>query len=122
MDGNTTVKYLQHYLRQKDLGFLALDSLPPGPQREAQEEQLKHNLFLKLVVEVGGVSRAIFHGKFRGPGEPVKGTLDEELWDVLYYTLCLAEASGIDMEEAIREKERLNNLRFHDEHPFEAGR
>ena len=28
----------------------------------------------------------------------------------------------IDMEEAIREKERLNNLRFHDEHPFEAGR
>ena len=45
MDGNTTVKYLQHYLRQKDLGFLALDSLPPGPQREAQEERLKHNLF-----------------------------------------------------------------------------
>ena len=114
MDGNTTVKYLQHYLRQKDLGFLALDSLPPGPQREVQEEQLKHNLFLKLVEEVGEVSRAIFHGKLRGPGEPVKGTLDEELWDVLYYTLCLAEA--------IREKERLNNLRFHDEHPFEAGR
>ena len=95
MDGNTTVKYLQHYLRQKDLGFLALDSLPPGPQREAQEEQLKHNLFLKLVEEVGEVSRAIFHGKLRGPGEPVKGTLDEELWDVLYYTLCLAEAYGI---------------------------
>ena len=70
---------------------------------------------------MGEVSRAIFHGKFRGPGEPVKGTLDEELWDVLYYTLCLAEAYGIDMEEAIREKERLNNLRFHDEHPFEAG-
>ena len=63
MDGNTTVKYLQHYLRQKDLGFLALDSLPPGPQREAQEERLKHNLFLKLVEEVGEVSRAIFHGQ-----------------------------------------------------------
>ena len=85
MDGNTTVKYLQNYLRQKDLGFLALDSLPPGPQREAQEERLKHNFFLKLVEEVGEVSRAIFHGQFRGPGEPVKGTLDEELWDVLYY-------------------------------------
>lgn len=79
MDGNTTVKYLQNYLRQKDLGFLALDSLPPGPQREAQEERLKHNFFLKLVEEVGEVSRAIFHGQFRGPGEPVKGTLDEEL-------------------------------------------
>ena len=52
----------------------------------------------------------------------MKGTLDEELWDVLYYTLCLAEAYGIDMEEAIREKEQLNNLRFHDEHPFQVGR
>ena len=31
MDGNTTVKYLQNYLRQKDLGFLALDSLPQAP-------------------------------------------------------------------------------------------
>ena len=31
MDGNTTVKYLQHYLRQKDLGFLALDSLTQAP-------------------------------------------------------------------------------------------
>ena len=51
----------------------------------------------------------------------MKGTLDEELWDVLYYTLCLAEAYGIDMEEAIREKERLNNLRWHDEHPFEMA-
>ena len=107
MDGNTTVKYLQNYLRQKDLGFLALDSLPPGPQREAQEERLKHNFFLKLVEEVGEVSRAIFHGKLR---------------DVLYYTLCLAEAYGIDMEEAIREKEQLNNLRFHDERPFQVGR
>ena len=71
---------------------------------------------------MGLVSLAIFHGQFRGPDEPLNGTLDEELWDVLYYTLCLAEAYGIDMEEAIREKERLNNLRFHDEHPFEAGR
>ena len=105
MDGNTTVKYLQSYLKQKDFA--------PGKEM---------NYFLKLVEEVGEVSEAIFHGQFRGPGEPVKGTLDEELWDVLYYTLCLAEAYGIDMEEAIREKEQLNNLRFHDEHPFQVGR
>ena len=72
---------------------------------------MKHNFFLKLVEEVGEVSRAIFHGQFRGPGEPVKGTLDEELWDVLYYTFAW-RSYGIDMEEAIREKERLNNLRF----------
>lgn len=105
MDGNTTVKYLQSYLKQKDF--------VPGKEM---------NYFLKLVEEVGEVSEAIFHGKFRKPGQPIKGTLDEELWDVLYYTLCLAEAYGIDMEEAIREKEQLNNLSFHDEHPFQVGR
>lgn len=105
MDGNTTVKYLQSYLKQKDF--------VPGKEM---------NYFLKLVEEVGEVSEAIFHGKFRKPGQPIKGTLDEELWDVLYYTLCLAEAYGIDMEEAIREKEQLNNLRFHDERPFQVGR
>ena len=43
MDGNTTVKYLQHYLRQKDLGFLALDSLPPGPQREVRRKGCSTN-------------------------------------------------------------------------------
>ena len=31
MDGNTTVKYLQHYLRQKDLGFLAWIACPQAP-------------------------------------------------------------------------------------------
>ena len=80
------------------------------------------NYFLKLVEEVGEVSEAIFHGKFRKPGQPIKGTLDEELWDVMYFVLCLANLYGIDMEETIREKEQLNNLRFHDEHPFQVGR
>lgn len=105
MDGNTTVKYLQSYLKQKDF--------VPGKEM---------NYFLKLVEEVGEVSEAIFHGKFRKPGQPIKGTLDEELWDVMYFVLCLANLYGIDMEEAIREKEQLNNLRFHDEHPFQVGR
>lgn len=78
--------------------------------------------FLKLVEEVGEVSEAIFHGKFRQPGQPIKGTLDEELWDVMYFVLCLANLYGIDMEAAIQEKERLNNLRWHDKPPFEIGR
>ncbi len=122
MDGNTTVKYLQKYLRQKDLGFLAVASMPPGEARQRREQQAAGDFFRKLVEEVGEVSRAISHGAFRKPGEPIKGTLDEELWDVIYYALCLAEFYGIDMEEAIREKEALNNRRFHDAHPFETGR
>ena len=40
----------------------------------------------------------------------------------MYFVLCLANLYGIDMEAAIQEKERLNNLRWHDKHPFELGR
>lgn len=40
----------------------------------------------------------------------------------MYFVLCLANLYGIDMEETIREKEQLNNLRFHDERPFQVGR
>lgn len=122
MEGQTTIKYLQRYLREKDLGFLAFASMPEGEARRQREQQAAGDFFLKLVEEVGEVSRAIFHQQFRQPGQPIKGTLDEELWDVIYYTLCLAEFYGIDMEAAIREKEELNNLRFHDAHPFETGR
>lgn len=122
MEGQTTIKYLQRYLREKDLGFLACAALPPGEERQKREAQAAGDFFRKLVEEVGEVSRAISHRQFRQPGQPIKGTLDEELWDVIYYTLCLAEFYGIDMEAAIREKEALNNRRFHDAHPFQAGR
>ena len=105
MDGDITVKYLQNYIKQNDF----------NPDR-------KMDYFLKLVEEVGEVSEAIFHGKFRQPGQPIKGTLDEELWDVMYFVLCLANLYGVDMEAAIQEKEQLNNLRWHDKHPFELGR
>ncbi len=122
MDGNTTVKYLQTYLEQKDYSFQLLRELPEGADRAGPLAKARQHCFLKLVEEVGEVSRAIFDGKLRQPGDSIKGTLDEELWDVMYYSLCLANLYGIDMEEAIRDKEVLNNQRFHDEHPFEVGR
>ena len=97
-------------------------SMGQEEERQKREAQAAGDFFRKLVEEVGEVSRAISHRQFRQPGQPIKGTLDEELWDVIYYTLCLAEFYGIDMEAAIREKEALNNQRFHDAHPFQAGR
>ena len=49
MEGQTTIKYLQRYLREKDLGFLACAALPPGEERQKREAQAAGDFFRKLV-------------------------------------------------------------------------
>lgn len=84
MDGNITIKYLQDYLWKRDL--------KPGMERE---------YFLKLAEEVGEVARAMHKGLLPKTPDDVVGTLSEELWDVMYYVLALANLYGIDMETVI---------------------
>ncbi len=105
MDGQTTVKYLQHYIRAKD----------HHPDR-------KKDYFLKLSEEVGELAKAMRKDlRPTAPGQ-IKGTLDEELWDVVYYALAIANCYDIDLEQVITEKERLNQEKYHTEFPFEPGR
>ena len=41
-------------------------------------------------------------------GESIKDTIEEELQDVLYYIVCLANMNDIDLQECIYLKEKLN--------------
>lgn len=57
----------------------------------------------QLVEEVGEVARILSrsHGEQSSkPGE-VRGDLADELADVLFVTICLANQSGIDLSEAL---------------------
>ena len=105
MDGKTSILYLQNYIRGKDY----------DPERIG-------DYFLKLVEEVGELSKAIQTGKLWHHPSSIQGTIDEELWDVMYYTIALANCYGIDLEEAIREKEKLNQKRYPSPVPFEQDR
>lgn len=105
MDGVTTVKYLQDYIRQKDY----------------RPEHVK-DYFLKLSEEVGELSRAMRKGlKAKNP-EDIKGTIDEELWDVIYYTLAIANIYDIDLEKVIKVKEEMNQTRYPSSVKFEEYR
>ena len=105
MDGVTTVKYLQDYIRQKDY----------------RPEYVK-DYFLKLSEEVGELSRAMRKGlKAKNP-ENIKGTIDEELWDVIYYTLAIANIYDIDLEKVIKVKEEMNSTRYPSSVKFEEYR
>ena len=95
MDGRISIAYLQSYIKSKD---------------HCPEQVLGY--FLKLAEETGELARAMHKGlRPKAPGE-IRDTVDEELWDVIYYT----------MEAVIPRKEALNNVRYPGPAPFELDR
>ena len=105
MDGRTTIKYLQAFIKEKDY-----------------HPELVKDYFLKLSEEVGELSRAMRKGLKAPDGEEIQGTIDEELWDVIYYALAIANLYGIDMEHVIKVKSEMNERRYPSKVKFEEGR
>ena len=105
MDGNTTVKYLQFYIRQKDY-----------------RPELKKDYFLKLTEEVGELANAMRKDAKAPDLDHLVGSIDEELWDVMYYALAIANLYDIDMEQVIKAKAKLNESRYPSPVPFEENR
>ena len=42
----------------------------------------------------------------------IKETVAEELWDVIYYAIAIANCYHIDLEKVIPKKEKLNNDKY----------
>ena len=96
--GNITIRYLQRYIAHK--------------QNQLDDYDVD-TAYIKLVEEVGELARAFIHGSPRAQSaEQLKGSVEEELCDILYYTLKLANTCGVDMETWIPVKENLNNRRY----------
>ena len=67
--------------------------------------------FFFLFEEVGELSEVIRKNK-RMEDNFIKGTIEEELSDVLYYVLVIANTYDIDLEECFRMKKDLNRERY----------
>ena len=104
MDGKTTVKYLQNYIKQKDY-----------------HPELLKDYFLKLTEEIGELSRAIRKNLKSENGE-IKSTIDEEVWDIIYYAIAIANIYDIDLESVIKEKCRISENKYPSSVVFEEGR
>ncbi|WP_459170177.1 MazG nucleotide pyrophosphohydrolase domain-containing protein [Natronospora cellulosivora (SeqCode)] len=89
-----TLSYLQDYIKDKDF-----------------KPDLKHAYFLKLVEEIGELSEVLRKDK-RMINSNIKDTVEEELYDVLYYLLALANVYEVDLEEAFILKEKVNNKKY----------
>lgn len=72
----------------------------------------ENGYFLKLIEEVGELAEMLRKGPRLAETGSIKGTLEEELYDVLYYLCCIANQHGIDLEQAVRLKEEVNRAKW----------
>lgn len=75
--------------------------------------------FYKLTEEVGELSKAIRKNIRLENSESIKGTVEEELYDVLCYVVCLANSYNINLEESMILKEQLNAKKYNRKSIFE---
>ena len=75
--------------------------------------------FQKLVEEVGELSRAMRKDIRLDNSDGIKGTVEEELYDVLYYVICLSNMYNIDLEKCAILKEELNKEKYNRPSIFE---
>lgn len=94
MSEGITLSFLQNFIKKKDF-----------------RSELRPAYFLKLIEEVGELAEVLRKGKRMEDGK-IKGTLEEELYDVLYYILALANVYDVDMEDCYFLKEKVNDKKY----------
>lgn len=91
-----SLKEMQKYIKAKDF-----------------KPELAHQYFLKLTEEFGELSKAIRKELPAFDEKNIKGTIAEELYDVLYYIIALANIYDIDLEKTASLKEKINLQKDH---------
>lgn len=92
-----TIREFQEYIRSKD-----------------NRAELTDRYFIKLMEEVGELAEAILHDRHLGEAQVAdrRSTMEEEMYDVLYYLAVLANLHDVDLTRAAYLKERFNQQRF----------
>ncbi len=93
-----TLKQLQEAIKR-------IDRLTIG------DSKMSDRYFMKFIEEVGELSESIRKDR-RMVNNDIKGTIEEELYDVLYYIICLANTYDIDLQSSIFLKEELNSKKY----------
>ena len=102
MESDLTIKKLQECIKNID-----------------HKNNSNEKYMLKLMEEVGELAEVIRNNKRMEKGKTIKGTIEEELQDVLYYVVCLANINDIDLQECIELKEKLNCEKYNRKNMFE---
>ncbi|KJY79673.1 MazG nucleotide pyrophosphohydrolase domain-containing protein [Vibrio nigripulchritudo] len=92
---------------------MKLSELQAHIKKFDHKPELADKYFLKLIEEVGELSEAIRKEKVGQPDiSELKGSIAEELYDVLYYIGVLANIHGVELERTHALKEHLNKVKY----------
>lgn len=95
LEDNMTVKDLQAYIKTID-----------------HKPELKMQVMLKLVEEVGELSVEIRRELNQGLTEQLKQNIKYELYDILHFVNHIANIYDIDLVNAIQEKDEINKIKY----------
>lgn len=118
MEKNMTLKEAQFLIKHIEKGSLS------NIEKKKTEEEKKENiqrLILKLIEEFGELAESI-RKDTRYTGTNIKGTIEEEVFDIFYYILAIANEYNIDMEDIFKIKDKINEKKYEREFSLEEAR
>lgn len=113
-----TLKEAQFLIKYIEKGSLS------NIEKKKTEEEKKENiqrLILKLIEEFGELAESI-RKNTRYTGTNIKGTIEEEVFDIFYYILAIANEYNIDMENIFKIKDIINEKKYEREFSLEEAR
>ena len=80
-----------------------------------KDHGIDSSLFMKLVEEVGEVAEVLNKrdGRKASGQDDLNAQLANELVDVIHYAVAIASLNGIDLSDAIVEKDRNASVKYH---------
>ncbi|MDO5088949.1 MAG: MazG nucleotide pyrophosphohydrolase domain-containing protein [Leptotrichiaceae bacterium] len=117
--GNMTIKEFQFLIEHIERGSLQEEE-KIGENSDGKKEN-GQRLVLKLIEEFGELAENI-RKNIRYTGKDIKGTIEEELFDIFYYIAAIANDYSIDLEEIFYIKDKLNKVKYDREFTIEEGR
>ena len=103
-----TLKEVQYLIKQIETGTLGKRKREKTPQERKENGQ---RLVLKLIEEFGELAENI-RKNVRYDGKNIKGTIEEEVFDVFYYIIAIANDYEIDLEKIFYIKDEVNEIKY----------
>lgn len=102
-----TIKEAQYLIKHIELGTLEKVREKTLPEKKENTQRL----VLKLIEEFGELAENI-RKDVRYTGEDIKGTIEEELFDIFYYIIAIANNYNINLEEIFYIKDQVNMKKY----------
>ena len=113
-----TLKEIQFLIRHIEKG--SLEKIQDN-RSEAEKKENSRRLVLKLNEEYGELAENI-RKNLRYNGKNIKGTIEEELFDIFYYIIAIANDYNIDLEEIFHIKDKINKEKYDRSFSLEEAR